>query len=285
MFDRVVMVDWSATNHAVRSPKKDSLWLAWQDAAGAQIQTLHLPTRRAVERRLLELCAEVRGRILLGFDFAFGYPAKARLPTGRKLCSFLAARLSEDEAGHSNRFDVAAALNRRLRSRAGGSGPFWGLPKGRAVKGLRAKPSQHVLPEFRWVDQRCREHVGRHGALPQSAWKLFGNGSVGSQSITGLACIGRLLDQTEFGRRAKLWPFETRWDRMVPPGAIIIAEVWPAVVRHGWRSLSGIKDKSQVRALVKAAVAGELTLGRPQGLSPQQERIARTAEGWILGVP
>ena len=73
-------------------------------------------------------------RVLLGFDFPFGYPAgfAARLGLVR---AALARRLGRDrraccddsEDNRNNRFTIAAEFNRRVSD---GCFPFWGCPAG-----------------------------------------------------------------------------------------------------------------------------------------------------------
>lgn len=74
MFDRYIIVDWSASN----SPKtgKDSIWICDLGEAGDPVST-NPSTRRQAEEQLRELLIKAadRGeRVLIGFDFPYGYP-------------------------------------------------------------------------------------------------------------------------------------------------------------------------------------------------------------------
>lgn len=76
LFDRYIAIDWSAHNR----PKfgRDSIWVAVASTASETIETVNIGTRRQVEGWLLQqLAAAVhrRERVLVGFDFPYGYPA------------------------------------------------------------------------------------------------------------------------------------------------------------------------------------------------------------------
>jgi precorrin-8X/cobalt-precorrin-8 methylmutase len=75
IFDRYVIVDWSASSR----PRvgKDSIWVCLVDADG-HASTENPPTRGKAEvmvrDALWRLVAEGE-RVLIGFDFPYGYPA------------------------------------------------------------------------------------------------------------------------------------------------------------------------------------------------------------------
>ena len=74
MFDAFVMVDWSAA--AVPRTGRDSIWICWSDAAGERL--VNPATRHQAKALLAEwlMAARSKGeRVLMGFDFPFGYPA------------------------------------------------------------------------------------------------------------------------------------------------------------------------------------------------------------------
>src|SRR5262245_60527212 len=93
LFDAYLMVDWSAA--AVPTVGRDSIWYALR--AGRRERCANLPTRAAAQATLRALLLRLRGegqRVLVGFDFPFGYPAgfAAALGLGdwRRLWRFLA---------------------------------------------------------------------------------------------------------------------------------------------------------------------------------------------------
>ncbi len=138
-------------------------------------------------------------------------------------CSW--SRILDDDRNVNNRFEVAAALNHRL---ADARSPFWGCPPSAASEHLRpSKPaSSGSLAEYRGVEQILRGQ----GYRPFSSWQLLGAGAVGSQSLLGIARLERL--RRRFPDRVEVWPFTTSLGApTLDRGAIVIAEVWPSMLR------------------------------------------------------
>ncbi|MGY6409514.1 MAG: molybdopterin-binding protein [Alkalilacustris sp.] len=257
---------------------RDSIWLGLATPGGA-VTAENLPTRAAAEARLQALVAEAleRGeRLLIGADFAFGYPAgfAARL-TGRAealaVWDWLAARLRDGPDNANNRFEVAAEANRAFP----GLGPFWFRPARTDLPDLPLRGNDRTfrdLPELREVDGRAP------GA--QSVWKLGGAGSVGSQSLTGLPVLWRL--RAAHPGQVAVWPFED-----MAGAAVVLAEVFPSLLRA---EIAGqpsdpdtVLDERQVRTLATALAR----LAATDGLGPLLDAAdgpALAEEGWVLGV-
>lgn len=271
---RVIVVDWSAAAApGPATPTADRCWLACDDTPAEYFRT-----RAACTERLAELLRGDARPTIVGVDFPLGYPpsleGRAVLPTGRTLVTLVASLLADDDRDANNRFEVAAILNERVRERTGApAGPFWGTPMGRDLPGVPGrKPapwdSATGVREFRRVEELLRAA----GHNPQPAWKLAYTGSVGSQTLTGLAAIHRLLADQAIAARCRLWPFEHPARRA---DEILIAEVWPSLADHEAVD-HPVKDARQVLALRDAllAVPPELEIDHP----------AAATEGWILGV-
>src|SRR5215471_2645302 len=139
IFDRYVIVDWSARNR----PRvgKDSVWVCVLDADG-RISAQNPPTRGKAEliiRDALRHFVAEGQRVLVGFDFPYGYPAglAAALdlagPPWRAVWQYLVAGVRDDgETNASNRFEVAARINASLQHQA-----FWaGHPRSRLMSCL-----------------------------------------------------------------------------------------------------------------------------------------------------
>jgi precorrin-8X/cobalt-precorrin-8 methylmutase len=296
LFDAYLMVDWSANSQ----PKtgKDSIWWCLVDRQGGKpgIGTVSNPATREqatseIKDALLEI-ARSDQRMLVGFDFAYGYPrgfARYLAPSDQaawlRVWEGLAKRIEDWADNRNNRFQVAADFNRAI---TGTAAPFWGCPASQAGKYLsRNKPAGEIpagLAEFRLAEARARA---------QSTWKLAYIGAVGSQVLLGLPHLYGLRTDPQLEPLSCVWPFETGL-RVLEAGLlaekrIVHAEIYPSLIDVG--SGNGqVKDRLQVRNLAlhfarldQDGRLGELFAGDP-GLSGAERRAVEREEGWILGV-
>ncbi len=286
LFDRILVVDWSASN----SPKRgaDSIWIADSHAP-----SLNLPTRQAamdhVEAALegSRLRAE---RMLAGFDFAFGYPAgfagALGLTDWRSVWAALHDRIEDTPENRSNRFEVAAAMNRALGD---APGPFWGYTRKTPPPGLSAKryapggSRDWPYADFAYLRQaELALQARRLSASP--VFKLAYTGCVGSQTLLGIARLEGL-------RRAHpgdiaVWPFETDFaaDLSAP---VVLAEIYPS--SHRVPDGPDVKDQRQVEAVLRDFLAwnadGSLRskLDAP-ALTGEARKSVRREEGWVVGL-
>lgn len=266
MFDRFVMVDWSGGNDRGPRPKRDAIWIG---EAGQRplYQRNRLLTEETLTARI-ETGLSSGERLLIGFDFPFGYPAGfAAALTGRAdpfaVWHWLAERI-EDAPKANNRFDVAGAVNRALGQ---GIGPFWGNGLRRDIDGLPRRKKGYVNP---FDDKRAAEKATK-GTF--TCWQLSGAGAVGSQVLMGLPVLHRL--RARFPGRVAVWPFE----RLEAPVAFV--EIWPSLLSDAVRARSGpgdIRDAVQVRVMADALAAlSEEALAR-------MLKSEATEEGSILGL-
>jgi precorrin-8X/cobalt-precorrin-8 methylmutase len=286
MFDTFAMVDWSAA--AVPRTGRDSVWICWHAPDGERLE--NPPTRHAAKMLLADWLGSALsrgGRVLLGFDFPFGYPGgfAARLglagPPWRAVWDEIGERIEDSEENRNNRFHVAAELNRRVSD---GCFPFWGCPAAFDTPYLR--PKHHRRHESDGLAER--RLVDLHIPTAQPCWKLLGTGSVGGQALTGIPVVRALRDDPRWENRVRVWPFETG---LGPPtdGAVVVAEVYPSL----WAVSPAddeTKDAAQVRAVARFFAerdrAGELAAlfaGDP-ALTPHQRYRVETEEAWTLGV-
>ena len=286
MFDTFVMVDWSAAN--VPRTGRDSVWICWRAPDGERLEN---PSTRHAARLLLGdwlAAAMSRGeRVLIGFDFPFGYPQgfATRLglsgPPWRAVWEEIARLVTDDERNSNNRFDVAAALNERV---SGGTFPFWGCPS----RPLRTSlgPKHHRSHEQSGLAER--RLIDEYMTTAQPCWKLLGAGSVGGQVLTGIPVVRTLRDDPRWRERAAVWPFETGLG--APADArVVFAEVYPSL----WAvspAAGEPKDAAQVRRVARFFAerdrVGDLSAlfaGDP-GLNSEQRRRVETEEAWTLGV-
>jgi len=292
-FDRYIAVDWSAQSR----PKKgrDSIWIAFLGASEATGHAENPPTRRKAEARLSQELADSvdrHERVLIGFDFPYGYPQGLSAGLGldgapwKAVWDYLASHIRDSDENANNRFEVAASINQMLGPRA----VFWGCPATRAdghlssknVVSYRGGKEANGLAEWRLVEAELR----RQHHWPQSVWKLLGAGAVGSQTLLGIPVVHRLRTDPALEPISRVWPFEVGMpDPAKRSPAIVHAEIWPSLI--DWAAQGGsCRDERQVRGVVVAwrdlDSRGALTRWFD---TPKGDPAVRTEEGWILGVP
>ena len=295
-FHTHIVVDWSARSKP--SPKrksKDAIWWAMARIKGRSVgveEPEYAQTRHEALDRLGRLIGgelDAGRRVLVGFDFPFGYPAGvAERLTGKAsalaLWDWLTERVVDGSNNVNNRYKVAAAINAAYP----GCGPCWGRPSTWNYPTIPVKKSarteQQCHPPKCRIADRCAK-----GA--KTVWQLAYAGSVGSQMLLGLPALKRLAADRRVAGRAAIWPFET--GLRTPDAPAVIAEVYPSLLRNEVRARRGedeILDSAQVRVNAEAFARldangglAPLFAGAPC-LTPEERRIVETEEAWILGL-
>lgn len=288
-FARVVVAGWSAASVPLRRGT-EPIRIGEATAEGGA-PPVHVPTRHQAAQVLSARIGGVldRGeRLLLGLDFAFGYPAgfAARL-TGRAeapaVWDWLAEAVTDDASNRNNRFAVADRINRLFPA---GSGPFWGRPRLFRSDALAARRVRDLslsgLAEHRLVECALRSSAAP-GRAVGSVWQLCYAGAAGSRALLGLPMLSRL--RRKFGAAISVWPFEDR------PAPVTLAEIRPALIDSVLRAASGheARDAAQVdllaRALSRLAATGRIAplFDLPPSLSAAARTDVVREEGWILG--
>lgn len=307
LFDSYVFVDWSARNSPTPvKPAKDAIWVG-QLTRGGSANEWYCTTRTKATSLVRDLLVDQTGsgkRVLVGFDFPYGYPtglgqllATDGVRAWRAVWDFLGSAIADDAANKSNRFMAASQLNATI---GGGPGPFWGCPQSRmdpqltsTKNGLFTFPFQHdrgALARLRLTEKAIKG--------VQESWKLMGAGSVGSQALVGIPRVLELCDDQALKEFSQVWPFETGFTSHPSPDHgpwILHAEIWPGVLDGAEVALeksatNAIHDQAQVRLMCRWAAAKDDagTLGRwfdSSVLTPADRAVAAEHEGWILGVP
>jgi precorrin-8X/cobalt-precorrin-8 methylmutase len=288
LFDRILIVDWSGAGQPVTG--KNSLWacLARREGDGHVIEwNENFSTRHAFMQRLDAVvgAAVAEGhRLLCGFDFAFGYPSGTaeRLtgePHWRAIWRKIADEIDDAPDNRNNRFDLASRWN---ATHFAGQPRFWGRPHQHAYADLSDKkpPASTKAPlAFRRSEQFAK------GA--KSVWQLTYNGSVGSQTLLGIARLSRFLDESGHGGHIAVWPFETGFAKAFDK-PVVFAEIYPSLFTLA--SQDEVKDEAQVRTVAEAFVQfdadGRLAtlLDRPTVLSDEEVAVSIAEEGWVLGI-
>jgi precorrin-8X/cobalt-precorrin-8 methylmutase len=279
LFDRYVVVDWSAAG--VPKSGRDSVWIAVTDDQGHEPELVNPATRDAAAS-VLRAVADPAVRTLVAVDASLGCPrgsaARFGIDTAPPWLGWWreVGRLIVDrEDNHNNRFEVAAALNRRVD----GPGPFWGRPRRHVLDGLApTKPARFPVPEFRIVESWLRDR----GLRPASCWQLLGAGSVGGQTLTLLPILHRWFD----GGGVEVWPFTTGLAApQVPAGTVVLAETWPTgfdvdLAAHA------VRDAAQVRAVALELRRADRSGVLAEWFAPRDAGVVRddveSEEGWVL---
>lgn len=292
LFDAYMMVDWSAASRPTTGA--DSIWIGVlkKNVRFQLAFEAHNPPTRAeafalIEKTLADLQRR-NERTLVGFDFPLGFPEgsaaalKLEGAPWSAMLDFVAAEIRDKPDNTNNRFQLAARMNRLM---TGEAFPFWGCPAKDVQTTLAAKrPRDHGpqdLPEYRRAETAIRG--------PSPIWKLYYQGSVGGQALTGLPIVKRLKER--FGDALKLWPFETGWKVLAPSDldgvSAVACEIYPSMFA-GKATGASPKDAEQVRAAAHhfAALDEKSRLATAFGPAKAHEALAEIVtqeEGWILG--
>ena len=311
MFDTYLMVDWSAAaSPANWPPAADSIWwAAVQD--GHETVVAHEQTRSdaiAHLTRFLKKEVDKERSVLVGFDFAFGYPSGfAQKVTGKdsSIWEWLSNEVVDDTKNGNNRFSVAGDLNEILKRKCGvENGPFWGYSE----KKGRLNPGVPTHDPYKMDNSRHRPWPKKFGFAyrrvtddapgAQSVWKLLGRGSVGSQALLGQPVLRHLRSKSSpLHGKCAVWPFETKFKKpdLTTGKSVVLAEIFPSLLRSAVEKYAGsreILDRTQVRLNALAfSLLGEqgggldeLFVGPTDNETPAavRKRI-ESEEGWILG--
>lgn len=292
LFDTHIVVDWSArsTPSPVR-PTKDAIW--WAVARhGAVEAPEYIRTRHEAVARLEALLAgEIAAgrRVLVGFDFPFGYPAgvAARLTGRMSACAlrdWVTERMDDRPDNGNNRYAVAEEINRRYP----GVGPCWGRPATWDYPGVPTRAKDRTRRESHPPERRISDE---HARGAKTLWQLAYAGSVGSQALLGLPALARLSRGPALAGRVSVWPLDG--GLRLPEEPVILAELYPSLLRAAvtrLREPGEILDRAQVRVNALAysrldARGGLASLfeGAPS-LTAQERRVVENEEAWVLGL-
>ncbi len=312
LFDTYIMVDWSAKdepgpqNRKDGKLKKDNIWIGEAKRLGEELsfsQTYCRTRARAyqhLEATLKDLLKEGK-RVLVGFDFAFGYPAGfAEVLTGKAewkgVWEYLSEHLEDDELNENNRFELADKINAKFKE----GGPFWGVAKGVELEHIGAKSPWKGVDELNIhgkTIQRLR-HTDRATGGTQEVWKLYGAGSVGSQSLTGIPVVWNLRCHKALEKDSYIWPFETMMlekEVLEKKAKVVFAEIFPSQADERVKELgrdreaNGDKPKDQLQvwamteALGQADQSGDLMNWFVEAAA--LPKVIRSEEAAILQAP
>ena len=109
---------------------------------------------------------------------------------------------------------------------------------------------------------------------------------MGSQTLTLLPILHRLVAAGSFGGTVEVWPFTTGLTApSVGPGTLVLAECWPTAFDLDL-STHAVRDAAQVdgvaRQLQLADTTGELGSWLAPDVTADERRAAESEEGWVL---
>ncbi|MEO0714994.1 MAG: hypothetical protein AAFY37_13910 [Pseudomonadota bacterium] len=298
LFDAYIMVDWSAA--AKPATGANSIWigvLAKDARLNLQFQAVNPDTRlkaRAFLEEMIERLTKRGDKVLLGFDFSFGFPAGTAdalgltgdAPPWAAMHAHLAGKVREKPDNSNARFALAAGMNYAMSK---GPFPFWGAPARDQVSTLSGKKPDFgpdaLLPEYRACETWLR--TAKLGQ-PKSCWQLAYTGSVGGQTILGIPHVHHLRANND---RMRIWPFETGFEPLEAEALdgvdVIVAEIYPSIVKAKAEPGEPL-DKAQVREIARhySELDGKRALaplfGPPDGLDTALIPKITAEEGWIL---
>lgn len=182
---RVVAVDWSGA----AGTRLRSLWVGTAED-GRLLGLEPVPSRRQAVDGLVAAADDAGGRLVVGLDFAFSFPAW-----------FLRQHGIDEVTGL---WRLAAAEGERWLGQC--PAPFWGRP------GTR-RPD---LPAALRATEATAAATG--GIRPKSAFQIGGAGAVGTGSVRGMP---HLLELRQAG--FAVWPFD-------PPALPLVVEIYPRLL-------------------------------------------------------
>lgn len=190
------------------------------------------------------IAAAAGGAAVLGLDLPLGLPRlyAERHADAPDFPSFL--RRLGDRPGF---FAVAATLDQVSPDR-----PFY---PARGLRGMTraAHAAALGLPDPSCLGRRCDLRTAARPAGAPMFWTLGAN-QAGKAAIA--AWREMLLPALAGGTALRLWPFEGRLAELAAPGALVLAETYPAeCYRHIGLRLPGSKRSRTVRAEAGAALS------------------------------
>jgi hypothetical protein len=214
-------------------------------------------------RRLRTMAAG--GAVALGVDLPIGLPrAYAAGLVERDFLHFLATI-----AERPNFFQVCATL-----AEVGLARPFYPM---RGIRGMTraAHAAALGLDGATALSRACDRATAERPAGAPLFWTLGANQS-GKAAIA--AWQHMLLPALASGDDVRLWPFAGAYLALLAPGAVALAETYPAeALRHLGMRLKGSKRRQADRVAVASQLSGAMAT---LGVSPDPELRQATADGF-----
>ena len=226
-------------------------------------------------------------RVLIGFDFAFGFPFED--------CGYLGGQA----AGVDRIFDLWALIERRCAGEPDfGCNPFVAYPDYAELFWKTGRRPERWIERKRYTEKACAETTQTR---PDTLYKLLHSKQVGKGSITGMRVLHHI--RSSVGNDVAVWPFEV-------PRRSVIVEIYPTLFRKmATGSIAKLRSLGELNAGLIALGSRPIARGRGFSLSDHEtdalisaaglRMVARSSkvwapaeldsprvsrEGWIFGV-
>lgn len=289
LFDRYLIVDWSASATPKRG--KDSIWLGYSNHQG--LIDLGDEANPSTRKHAMDMVREIsldaiacNEKLFIGFDFGLGYPAGAARRMTGKACwksvwHFMASKFNEEQGDAKKRFQVANDINRDCFD---GMSQFWRYPNKSKVAYENLSFNKAGRGELPVRERRyCEQDIPR----AKSNWELLNPGSVGSQTLLGMAALGRLISDETLHSNISVWPFDTCFTD-IKFKQITLAEIYPSAFSLAYDDEP--LDHAQVKTLANGFACLDMQdtfaelLKKPLSLKEEALEDVLREEGWIVGI-
>ena len=245
---RIVAIDWSGDASAAGQRRKiwAGVWSAGGgDVFGGRVALENGRTRDEIAEWLIGLARETP-RMVVGFDFCFGFPEW--FARGELGCADGPAFWELVEREHGTRWLVHGGADRR----------FWGRPHKRPLEFSGAR--LHRMLRATDIDHKLAARIAEperaarvRGIAPKSVFQIGGAGAVGTASLRGMPVVRRLREAG-----FAVWPFDRPALKAARP---LIVEMYTRLNTGPVRKSNAEARKEYLR-LRRAESADYAALGR-----------------------
>ena len=217
VFEKYIAIDWSG---AFKSPN-EAIQVAECDPETRAVSIVRSPTQSATgwnvwsREEVLRYvqCQVATRKVLIGFDFAFGYPY-----CGEN------AYFPDCDSSPANVQDLWATVDTFCVEKGGKDfygGNFYKEPSSpfRRYYHFKGAESDRYKPRLRVTDQRAQKPAGR---TPSSVFTCDFPSNVGTGTLAGM----RFLHQLQQDPNVAIWPFGTT---NPPDRSTVVVEIYPRI--------------------------------------------------------
>ncbi|MCA8834349.1 MAG: hypothetical protein K8953_04610 [Proteobacteria bacterium] len=277
MFNGYIMTNWSGASSRVY--RTSSIFVVSLIDGKKETESFSTRTRaHDYITCIMDKAGKNKKRLLLCFDFPFGYPANSydgfRCNNWEELWDLISKEIDDKPDNRNNTFEVAGELNKTFT----GVGPFWRHP---SPNDNRFENLPYYQPdgygdwlpsEFRHVEKLAKDPPRIN---PMSVWELYNPGSVGSKTLMGIPTLQKLKERGD----CCVWPFQD-----LDENKHVIAEIYPAIWDKKNQPAMTIKERlCRTLKIISCLDKNERLQDFLNAPDAYDKNIIKK-EGWILGV-